>query len=295
MMSYILNGVSDIEKLLLEDLDESEVFGEIYLPKLPESSKLIKQSLQCFKVVSEGDQADREPLGLSEFNPDDCTHSCVLDYSILSAKLEFNKFKEELSVAVNLLQERYLIELNNEVENVPTSFQSMQIIKDSLDDLQQTESYLKTLAKGLNKVQSTTLNIYRDSYKKAIKLITEKYEAFYPQLFQTSNPTVNVREERYFKSIEAYQRFLKFERVLQQREYLSEERRWMKNKIDLVKFYLYCNSLDMFSRWATVDSNTNAIRFLEDIYDCDLGTMRKPSKHKSSNYLNFRGQYFFLD
>ena len=107
-MSYILQGVSDIEKLLVEDLEGGEILGYVYSPKLPISSIAIRQSLGYSKVIAVGDQGEREPLSITEYNPNDKMHFCTLNYDVLDKKLDSDQFQKELAVSVKIIQQNYL-------------------------------------------------------------------------------------------------------------------------------------------------------------------------------------------
>ncbi|MCG2610023.1 hypothetical protein LZZ90_00710 [Flavobacterium sp. SM15] len=287
-MAYIKEKLSDIEKEFIPDyINMKNPLLDIF-PELPLCIEVIQNCVTFYSIEGFEEEIEKREILAREYNPKNSSHSFKLDYDKLSQVLNYGVFKDELFEIIEAQEAEFKADLDKLLSSSTSDISFKINLRECIQMLNQSMGSLGSIT--VNRVQKVAVDLYRKSYVRVLKELKVKYQEFAPELFIAQDSTDKEDFKRYFENPSAVQKLIVFEKKLQDKGYLNEDLVWQKDKIDLVKFFLFCVNKEMIKK--IFAQKTDVLRFFEERYSIELGDQKKPSKFKKLK--NYRAEFYFL-
>lgn len=192
-MNYILNSLEEIQKVYTPSIEELQ---ESFLPCLPEfklSKKAILESMRFRNKLSDskGNEGLSSELSveaiLTGIKYNLISKSNVIhnfDYDSLLRNIDLEIFKTELNKLLLNQENSFVKEIEDTLENSNSDLKFNRYFKNKIENLIESENYLKSLISNQNDFIQLIINGYIESYSKTYNQLKKEYLDLLPQYFE---------------------------------------------------------------------------------------------------------------
>ncbi|GEM_PF-5813769 len=301
-MPYLIKNIHDLNNSFIVNPYESKYFdgkldsnGEslrnlslnFLKYHLPKSEHAIYNS---FKLYNERDKNieiekdyDKAIIDLSDYEQP--LNYAILDFRILTRKLNISVFQEELEQSISKYQKYFIKDVDSDALNADTKIQVSHYLSLYLKDLEESINFIKTI--DLSKIQMLVGELHIKSYYNTVNYINKTYIEYLPEIDDDSLDRILVHN--------CINKFLTIESELIKHNFIikmNNSMHWKGLKVQLVNFCRLLLINDYILNYRKIGK---VITFFEDRYNLDTGDQAKPSKFKQTgkvievdfHFLNF--------